>query len=473
MNRSIDVLSEPMLEFGNGVMSHDIREGILRAGPVDTSGPRAKASIRIGLVGTPKTIEAFKEWMGLCNKGIPGLDERNPNLHPAFPGLDSDVGFRCAFLTHTSWESTITESDIKAEASKTGPVTALASLFHKHIYGLYDAASSRVDVVICLPNDVVRKVVKPRFDDDDDADVEESDSDKGPDFHDYLKGLCLQSKSVFQLIWPRTYNPSAKGVQDPATRAWNLFGALFYKGGGIPWKLEKTPGGYSTCYVGVSFAVRPEGGAFHSCLTQVFNDRGEGTVLKGGLATKSMDDYEYHLSPEAAEELLTNALSNYATANDQRMPERVVIHKSSGYDDGELKGFHAAAERASVRFRDFLSLRSSFLRLFRAGSYPPLRGTHMILDETNSLLYTRGSVPFYRKYPGPYVPRSLHIRYFHNDSTQPDLAQEILALTKLNWNKTQFDSFYPITLGGSKRIGEIYQWCPNPPSESISYSYFM
>jgi hypothetical protein len=48
-----------------------------------------------------------------------------------------------------------------------------------------------------------------------------------------------------------------------------------------------------------------------------------------------------------------------------------------------------------------------------------------------------------------------------------------MALTKLNWNKTQFDSFYPITLGGSKRIGEIYRWCPNAPDEPISYAFFM
>jgi hypothetical protein len=34
---------------------------------------------------------------------------------------------------------------------------------------------------------------------------------------------------------------------------------------------------------------------------------------------------------------------------------------------------------------------------------------------------------------------------------------------KLNWNKTQFDSFFPITLAGSKQIGTIYKWCPPPP----------
>lgn len=473
MNGKTNLIEEPMLSFGGGNCSYDIREGIQKFGPVDADGPRAKTSIRVGMVGTPKTIAAFKEWMDICAKGIAGHDELNPNLHPAFPGLDSKFGLRCSFLTDPSWNSIITESEIKTEIAKPGALLPLVSLFHKHITALYKEASAKPDVVVCLPSDTVRKVVKPRFDDEVDEDAPEDASDKKVDFHDYLKGLCLQSQAVFQLVWPRTYSTSSKGVQDPATRAWNLFGALFYKAGGIPWKLEKTPGGHATCYVGISFAMRPEGGSFHSCLTQVFNDRGEGTILKGGLAKKSMEDFEYHLSQESAEQLLSDAFSSFAFANGKNMPERIVIHKSSGYDHAELAGFNAAADKHSVRFRDFLALRDSSFRLFRVGSYPPLRGTHLILDDANSLLYTRGSIPFYRKYPGPYVPRSMHIRYFQTDSDQSDLAQEILALTKLNWNKTQFDSFYPITLGGSKRIAEIYQWCPDAPAEPISYSFFM
>ncbi len=473
MNLKVSILEEPLLSFGGGLCSCDIREGIAKYGPVDTATSRAKTAIRIGIVGTRKTIAEFKEWVLVCLKKVEGLDKGNPNLNPSFPGLDPSVGLRCSFLTDHSWESVVSDSEIAAESSKTGAILALADLFHKHITGLFEEASARPDVVVCLPGDLVRKTVKPQMDEEFSAENYNEDSDKGPDFHDYLKGLCLQSKCIVQLIWPRTYSINGKGVQDSATRAWNLFGALFYKAGGIPWKLAKTPGGHSTCYIGISFALRPEGGAYHSCLTQVFNDRGEGTILKGGTAKKSLDDFEYHLSPESSEELLAQAIESYSTANSQKRPDRVVIHKSSGYDDGEIKGFNSAAERYGVRFRDFLALGSSTLRLFRAGSFPPLRGTHLILDDANSLLYTRGSVPFYRKYPGPYVPRSLHIRYFQTESDQGELAQEILALTKLNWNKTQFDSFFPITLGGSRRIGEIYQWCQNAPDDPVSYAYFM
>jgi hypothetical protein len=472
MIRLDTIFREPVLEFGHGGQSYDIREGILNHGPMDVDGPKAKTAIRLGFVGTPKTVYTFCEWMKRCSEGIASSDPLNANFSPGFPGLAPNAGFRCSFFTDTSWVVEVPESELKEACAKPGAVLVLAELFHKHVHGLYELSSSRPDVILCLPPENVRKRVKPNLNDEEEVSTEDGERDE-PDFHDYLKGLCLQTKSIFQLVWPRTYGASDKGVQDPATRAWNLFGALFYKAGGVPWKLQKPPGSLNTCYVGISFAVREEGGYMHSSLTQVFNDKGEGTILRGGIAHKSTEDYEVHLPKESAKKLLADAIQNYATANGNRLPDRIVVHKSSGYDAGELDGFNEAASAQNVRFRDLLALGRSNLRFFRHGTYPPLRGTHIILDDQNSLLYTRGSVPFYRKYPGPYVPRSLHVRYFQTDRSQTELAGEILALTKLNWNKTQFDSFYPITLGGSKQIGAIYKWCPDPPSDPITYAFFM
>ena len=465
------VFKEPLLEFGHGETSHDIREGVLCFGPVDLNTVRATTGIRLGFVGTPKTIAGFTDWMQSCSNGVAGEDPLNRNFNPDFPGLDPSIGFGCSFLTDPTWVSEIAEAELNTVVEKPGAVLELAELFHKRIHSLYELTSSKPSVVVCLPSLTVQKRVKPRFFVDDD---EEGESERdGPDFHDYLKGLCLKTKSMVQMAWPRTYGTASKGVQDPATRAWNLFGALFYKGGGAPWKLHKSSGSVNTCYVGISFARREEGGYMHSSLTQIFNDKGEGTILRGGMAHKSEEDREVHLPKASATELLDDAIQSYVSANDGRLPDRVVIHKSSGYDKAELEGFAEAANKRNVNFRDLLALGKSNVRLFRRGAYPPLRGTHVILDESNSLLYTRGSVPFYRKYPGPYVPRALHIRYFGTDRSQSELAGEVLALTKLNWNKTQFDSLFPITLAGSRRIGEIYQWCPDPPNEPMTYAFFM
>ena len=472
MIRLDNVFQEPLLEFGNAGSSPDIREGITRYGPIDAGTAKDKTAIRLGFVGTPKTVHAFSEWLKQCSDGISTDDILNQYFNPGFPGLATDGGLRCSFLTDPSWVIEIPEGELKELCGQKGAVVGLVDLFYGHIRSLFELSAAKPDVVLCLPPENVRKRVKPNLGDEEGNFADAGDNGE-PDFHDYLKGLCLQTRSMFQLIWPRTYALSSKGVQDPATRAWNLFGALFYKAGGIPWKLQKPPGSLNTCYVGISFSRREEGGYMHSSLTQVFNDKGEGTILRGGIAHMSEEDHEVHLPKESAVKLLTDAINNYASANDKRLPDRVVIHKSSGFDKAELDGFNEAAESQKVRFRDYMALTRSQIRFFRYGSYPPLRGTHIIFDDENSLLYTRGSVPFYRKYPGPYVPRTLHIRYFQTDRSQTELAAEILALTKLNWNKTQFDSFFPITLAGSKQIGTIYKWCPNPPDEPISYAFFM
>jgi len=47
-------------------------------------------------------------------------------------------------------------------------------------------------------------------------------------------------------------------LQDEATRAWNFSVALYYKGGGFPWRLADAQHG--TCYIGISFhmsSVKP------------------------------------------------------------------------------------------------------------------------------------------------------------------------------------------------------------------------
>lgn len=466
------VFSEPLLQFGRGKESPDIRHGLAEFGPVDLDTPLHKKTVKVGLVGTHKTVTAFSDWMARCVGGVTSEDSNNLNFSPAFPGLERERGLGCEFATAPTWTNVVTDDELSNAIKDIGPIQALAHLFYERIKSCSQLSSVRPDVVLCLPPESVRQFVKPRLGEELDVD-EEDEEDASIDFHDYLKALCLQDQCVFQLIWPRTYQKGDKGVQDEATRAWNLFTGMFYKAGGVPWKLAKAPGALNTCYVGISFARREDGGYLHSSLTQVFNDKGEGTILRGGLAKKSELDREVHLDAMAALELLTDAISNFKKANNQRTPDRVVVHKSSGFDAQEIDGFNKAAGSFGVRFKDFLALNKSKMRLFRKGAYPPLRGTHVILDEATSLLYTRGSVPFYRKYPGAYVPTTLQIRCFQTDRPASELAAEILALTKLNWNKTQFDSLFPITLEGSRRIGEIYRWCPSAPDEAVSYALFM
>ena len=116
---------------------------------------------------------------------------------------------------------------------------------------------------------------------------------------------------------------------------------------------------------------------------------------------------------------------------------------------------------------------NSNFRLFRGATYPPYRGVSVELDTNTHLLYTRGSVPYYETYTGKYIPEPLEIRVVESEESPATICQEILSLTKMNWNNTQFDGKYPVTLGCSRKVGEILKYLPESQTPQIRYSYYM
>jgi hypothetical protein len=270
----------------------------------------------------------------------------------------------------------------------------------------------------------------------------------------------------------KTAAPPSKRLQDEATRAWNFHMALYYKAGGVPWRLLRDTSQLTTCFVGVSFFRTVDRERLLASIAQVFNERGEGVIVRGGPARIEKDDRQPHLSDRDAESLLSGALTAYREEH-KTPPARVVVHKTSPFDNGELAGFKAAADAARIDSVDLVSVRRSLTRLFRTGTYPPLRGTELELDDESRLLYLRGSVSFFETYPGLYVPRPLE---FHRDlgaSTTKSLSEEILGLSKLNWNNTQFDGGEPITVRAARRVGDILKNVPPGAPIQSRFRFFM
>ena len=133
-----------------------------------------------------------------------------------------------------------------------------------------------------------------------------------------------------------------------------------------------------------------------------------------------------------------------------------------------------AADEYRIELLDLLSLRRAQTRFFRqSGSYPPLRGTAVQLDETHALLYSHGSVDFYRAYPGLYAPRPLLVTVEQAASGVRPLLKELLGLTKMNWNSTQFVNSLPITLSASRTVGDILRYAPQDASLQARYGFYM
>ena len=146
---------------------------------------------------------------------------------------------------------------------------------------------------------------------------------------------------------------------------------------------------------------------------------------------------------------------------------------STEAEQEEQNGFEAALKEKGIGTYDFLWVSPSSTKLYRAGKYPPLRGTLLLLDEHEMVLYTRGSVDFFATYPGLDVPTPLRIRLEKTDQTQRFLAREILALTKMNWNNTQFDGADPVTLRASRNCSSVLRYCSEGRQIEPRYSFYM
>ena len=89
------------------------------------------------------------------------------------------------------------------------------------------------------------------------------------------------------------------------------------------------------------------------------------------------------------------------------------------------------------------------------------------------VLYTRGLVDFYKTYPGAYVPTPLRVQLYEYDYSLEEICEEILGLSKMNWNNTQLDGKFPITIECARRVGDIMKYVDIHERPQISYSYYM
>lgn len=484
MTFRLDVLDEPLLEFGGGGRSIDPRMGLMEFGPLQ---PGTGDKVRLAVIGTAETVEGFERFVDRCRTGIAADSGRLTNLRPHFPGLGNANPFRCAFEVEAGARTVLPRRDIERilkERDNDAAVRAAVDLFAEHALAIHET-SARPDVIVfALPTDLIERVVNDTVAGDADEDpLPENMPDGLPlDFRDLLKARTIHMRCPSQIIWPSTWDDAQKvnrklngrprRTQDPATRAWNLFNALFYKAGRVPWRLHSPEDGLKTSYCGISFYRDETGQQLLTSSAQMFDERGKGLILKGGRARTERNQRHPYLSREDAYDLLRRALDAYRRHH-KHFPARLVVYKTSRFNPAEVEGFEAAIDEALIDVRDFVWVyEGSPLLAMREGDYPPLRGSVMELGR-DTMLYTRGSVPFFKTYPGMRVPRPLMLRPHLQDTTSQELAAETLALTKMNWNSTQFDGASPITLQAARRVGRILKHVPQGFEAQGDYRYYI
>ena len=233
------------------------------------------------------------------------------------------------------------------------------------------------------------------------------------------------------------------------------------------------------CYIGLAYK-RADSGSTACCAAQLFLDSGDGLVFVGDYGPwYSEDRNEFHLNKASSKSLLTGALNTYEV-QDGRPLKEIFIHARSGLNSEEFAGFEAACPQGvklvGIRVRkDRLGP-----RLFRhdmhpdnhrRGMYPVLRGTLWERTPRYGLLFTTGFKQRVAAYDGWELPIPLDIRIQFGDACLKQVASDILALTKVNYNACQLGESEPITVKYSDRVGEVLLSNPKLPQDRWRHSF--
>lgn len=468
-------VNEPRLEFFEGTHVCP-RRGIAAYGVYDKGSLTRRTRILLGAIGTSKDLELFSSLLERMKSPISAeVDAHKENLFPDFCGFNEGVGFHAEFAFNQDLGRPLRQVDIEKIGKikdRTERINAAIDLYYEEIKFL--AQNRPVDVIACVLSKAIFDAVSKDAVLEGDEKLEASiELQSELNFRRALKAKAMHLGKPLQLLRADSLVSGGKSQQDDATKAWNLATALYYKAGATnPWRLEKTDGNTLSCALGIAFYRSRDKKTLNTSLAQVFDELGNGLILRGTPVHLDKGDRIPRLSEEQSYTLFKAALEEYRNAM-RTYPGRVVVHKTSNFSDPEMAGFMSAASDLRINTVDFVTVMDSRLRLFRSGAYPVFRGTSLVLDDQRQLLYTRGSIWYYKTYPGMYIPQPLELRIVRSEQSPSYLAKEILGLTKMNWNNTQLDGKYPITLSCAKKVGEIMKYLEEHDRPQIRYGYYM
>ncbi len=501
MNKLIHI-PEPTLLFAKGQSVEDPRDGLSLFGPFDSA---QTYGVRYGVIGTESGIRRFVGWVDKIQR--PVIDDSPARLRPPFPAFG--VPFRSEpLLTIEFKETDLNRHVFIGERFKRTYETA--GFFTERILEAARTEEKRPDIwFIIAPEDVYR-FCRPASFISKEQRIETNTSMRptearglvcqpalfgewneaaepyrhDPDFRNQIKGRLLSDRILTQIVRESTLAhrdflnkagyPTRSLDKLQSEIAWNLGSAIYYKVGGRPWKLNGVRKG--VCYVGLAFKSdeRNADPQAACCAAQMFLNSGDGVVFKGNVGPwKTGKRGHYHLTTNAASELLTQANNAYKKAHDNKSPDELFIHGKVRFDEGEWHGFLEAAGSHTNVVGVKISDADDF-RLYREhGSMPVMRGLAWIQDDRVGYLCSRGFTPRLQTYPGKEVPRPLHVEICGGKASIGTVLQDVLGLTKLNYNSCRFGDGVPVTLRFADAVGEVLVSGPTVPNAPLPFRHYI
>ena len=464
---------EPSLLFSNksGTSSvndtHPIR-GILNNRPYDypLTSSGLSPSLRIGIVCPAAEAQMLHGYVQSIQQMYkPSNTERD--YLPDYPGFQAAYGLPVELPSpkSTAWV-------ICPEPSSREPVQgslSAARLINQSIEKLH--ASHTLDVVlIYIPN---RWHPFRGY----------NNESESFDLHNFVKAFGVQHGIATQFLNEDTLSNSHR-----CRVWWWLSLALYVKGMRTPWLLDSLAN--DTAFVGLGFSIdsnAPHGDHVVLGCSHIYSTQGVGLQYRlSKIENPMIRQGNPFMSVEDARRVGETIRQLFYDAR-MKIPERVVLHKRTPFLKQEREGLRDGL--SDVKCIEMLEIQIDHALRYVASvqrpdgksdedNYPVRRGTVLKLDDHNALLWVHGATtalnPRFKYFLGKRrIPAPLIVRRHAGRTDLPELAEEILGLSKMNWNTFDIYTKLPATLQSSGEIAKIGSLLQRFGTESYDYRLFI
>lgn len=425
---------------------HPMR-GLIKNGPIDLPlySKLFSASIKLGVI-CPKGFEQ-KFYSFICGLNQRSEAKHNPDYLISFPG------FFEVFKTGVDIPSPDSANWVDIEASKGQNEQEVIRRFCDKITRRIDQISTSVDVIlIYIPKEY-------------ECFTTFSDGSLRFDLHDHVKAFAAQKQIATQFIREKTIESDLN-----CQIMWAISLAIYVKAARTPWTISGIQP--DTAFAGIGYSVL-QGGSGNNIVigcSHVYTSDGLGMKYKlSKLRDVTIDKRRNpYLSEDEAFRLGLNIKELFYKSFTE-LPKRVVIHKRTPFRNDEIKGLVDSLSGAGIQDIELIEityeddLKCFALNTFSSDvdGFPVARGLCFPLNNNTMYLYTHGIAPSVkaanRKYfqGGKSVPLPLRVTRHYGSSDMGQIAQEILGLSRMNWNSFNLYSKLPCTIESSNQIAQI------------------
>lgn len=309
------------------------------------------------------------------------------------------------------------------------------------------------------------------------------EGDERFDLHDFVKASAIPQGCSTQFLEEDTLG----NLQQCRVRWW-LSLATYAKGLRTPWALRGLD--KDSAYVGIGFSLRPKGeGPGHVVLgcSHLYSPSGHGLQFRlSKIEEPVMRRKNAFMSFEDARRLGEGIRELFFDAQ-LRLPKRVVIHKQTPFLKAEREGLQAGlqgvdcVELLQIYLDDtlrYLASRPNREGGFDIDNFPIRRGTTIVVDDHTALLWVHGAStalnPRLTYYQGKRrIPAPLVLVRHSGTSELMKLADEVLGLSKMNFNSFDLYGQLPATIETSRRVAAIGVLLDKYSDRSYDYRLFM